>query len=89
MHYGHTHQDIIHFIYSISSQYNIDKKYILYSYFNHIIRHFPERINDRFMDMIDKIVHSTDTNIAELLNYFVYSVQSNKIETANLLDCTE
>jgi DNA polymerase III delta prime subunit len=75
MHYGHTHQDIIQFIYSISSQYNIDKKYILYSYFNHIIRHYPERINDRFMNMIDKIVHSTDTNIAELLNYFVYSVQ--------------
>jgi len=68
------HQKIIQYIYTISAQYNIDKKHIMHSYFNHIIRNYPERITDKFLDIVDKVVHTTDANIEDVLNYYVFAL---------------
>ena len=58
------------FIHNISVQYNIDKKHIIHTYFNYIIRNFPEEITDDFLNTVDMVVHNTDTNIEDILRYF-------------------
>jgi len=61
---------IITFIHNISIQYNIDKKHIIRTYFNYIIRHFPEEITMDFLNIVDNVIHTTDTNIEDILRYF-------------------
>ena len=63
-------QSIILFIHNISIQYNIDKKHIMHTYFNYIIRNYPDEITDDFLNTIDTVVHNTDTNIEDILHYF-------------------
>lgn len=61
---------IIAFIHNISIQYNIDKKHIIRTYFNYIIRNFPEEITMDFLNIVDNVIHTTDTNIEDILRYF-------------------
>lgn len=71
------HHEICQFINNMSSQYSIDKKHMLDAYLNYIIRNHPERVNDRFLDMVDKMVHTKEADIMDVLHYFVCSHGSN------------
>ena len=65
---------IINFIHKISAKFNIDKKYIIHSYLNFIIRNHSSIINKDFLEIADKIIHSVDANITDLLHYFTHSI---------------
>ena len=60
---------ILDFVSKISVQYNIDKRHILYHYFNFIIRHFPELTTPSFLEIVKECVHTKDIPIEDLLEY--------------------
>jgi DNA polymerase III delta prime subunit len=61
---------IIEYIHNISIQYNIDKKTILKNYFNYIIRNKYKLVTKEFLNVVEDIMHSNDSNIGHILNYF-------------------
>jgi len=65
-----TVSSIIEYIHTISIQYNIDKKTILKNYFNYIIRNKSKFVTKEFLNVVEDITHSNDSNIGHILNYF-------------------
>lgn len=60
----------------ISIQYNIDKKSILKNYFNYIIRKKPEIISAKFLDIVETIMHTNDSNISHILTFFILHMRN-------------
>jgi len=58
----------------ISNKFNLDKKSILKNYFNYIIRKKPEIISDKFLTILEMLMHSNDSNIDHILQYFVLHI---------------
>ena len=67
--------EIINYIHGISIQYNIDKKNIMKNYFNYIIRNKKSVITRELLTIIENIMHTTDTNIGHLLEYFIHTMK--------------
>ena len=63
--------DIIHRIYNVSQEYNIDKKHLLQSFFNYIIRNTNIEINDEFILYMKKIIHSINSNMMDTIRYMI------------------
>jgi replication factor C subunit 3/5 len=61
-------------IHNISIQYNTDKKTIINKYFNYIIRYKHELVTQRFLNIIENIMHCCEENIEHILNYFSYQL---------------
>ena len=61
--------DINKFIIDISVRYNMDKKTIIQSFFNHIIQNYTDLIKHDFLNMVEDIIHNYDKS-----EY--YSIQS-------------
>jgi hypothetical protein len=72
--------EIIHYIFEISIQYNKDKHSLLNDYANYLIRNKPEMISHDFLNIVETVVHSTDTDIKQLIIYFLVKIQNHKIE---------
>jgi replication factor C subunit 3/5 len=64
-------KNIINYLHDISIQYNIDKKNIMKKYFNFIILNRKNMITTKFLNIVEIIMHSNDSNINHILNYFV------------------
>jgi replication factor C subunit 3/5 len=73
----HTHlisgvsQKVIQYLHDISEGYNIDKKNIIKNYFNYVIRNKKNVISPKFLNVVEVIAHSNDSNINHILSYFV------------------
>jgi len=74
--YKSTQKEIIHYINEISIQYNMDKKNILKNYFNYIIRKKKNVVNTKLLTIIEVIMHSNDSNIEYIMDYFINNMQS-------------
>jgi replication factor C subunit 3/5 len=72
---GSSNQTIIEYIQEISIHYNSDKKNIIKNYFNYILRNKKEYVNVEFLNIVEVIMHSNNTNIQHLLKYFVTHMQ--------------
>jgi DNA polymerase III delta prime subunit len=70
--------EFIRYIHAISIQYNVDKKHIIQSFFNHLIRTHSSDVTESLLDVIANITHTVDINLDDLLTYFYVSL-SNKI----------
>lgn len=62
--------EIIVYIFEISIQYNKDKHSLLNDYSNYLIRNKPEIVSHDFLNMVETVIHSTDTDIKQLIIYF-------------------
>ena len=62
---------IIHRIYDISREYNVDQKHLLQSLFNYIIRNEPIAINPDFIHNMKTIIHNVNANIIDTIRYMV------------------
>lgn len=63
-------EELISLIHGISVQYNIDKKTILYKYFDYIIRNYPEFVVPEFMDILQVAIHNSgETNVIDTIKY--------------------
>ena len=63
-------------IHSISINYNIDKKNIIKDYINYIIRNKPEIICSEFLNFVENIMHSPDSNNKTYLYYSLSKLSS-------------
>lgn len=75
-----SYNHIVEYIHNISVQYNIDKKNLLKNYFNYIIRNHTELINNKFLNIVENIVHNYDTKIDYLLMYFSTAMSSDDLQ---------
>jgi len=67
--------EILKYIHDISIQFNKDKKCIIKSYFNHIIRSKPELVSSQFIDIMEIIIHSNAVNMQHVLTYFIFHLK--------------
>jgi replication factor C subunit 3/5 len=79
---SNTLDDIVSYIHNISKQYNIDKKTILLSYFNIVIRKNLIPITNELLLSIEHIIHNNQLNSIDLLNY-LYVIIKKHIEYSN------
>jgi DNA polymerase III delta prime subunit len=63
-------------LHSISINYNIDKKNIIKDYINYIIRNKPEIICSEFLNFVENIMHSPDSNNKTYLYYSLSKLSS-------------
>jgi replication factor C subunit 3/5 len=66
-----TAKDALMFIHTISSKFNIDKRNLLNSFFNYLVRNHPEIIQKEILDIMGEVVHSIDTPMEYLLRYLI------------------
>jgi len=78
-----TCDNIILFIHNVSVQYNNDKKHIMLSYFNYIIRNYPMQININFLSIIETIIHSSEANVDVALTFFCYKMKEYFSNSSN------
>ena len=75
--------DVELYIHELSIQYNIDKRNILNSYFNYVIRTYPEIIVPGFLSIVENVVHTTDdVPIKSVLAYFCSNLANHYQTTA-------
>jgi replication factor C subunit 3/5 len=61
----------------LSIQFNMDKKNILKTYFNYIIRKKTDIVSNDLLIIIEMIIHSNDSNIYHILQYFISHMRDN------------
>jgi DNA polymerase III delta prime subunit len=66
------YSDILDFIHETSIKYNVDKKTLLTNYFNYIIRNHKEYVTQLFLDTVEVVTHTPDTDIINLLQYICH-----------------
>lgn len=66
--------ELCDFIHDISITYNLDKKNIINSYFNYIIRNYPNQLTPDFLLLSEKIIHLNDINVQYLIQYFITAI---------------
>lgn len=54
--------DIAAYVYDISTRYNVDKKNIIKDFINYIIRNKPDIVTRDFLNFVENIMHSKNTN---------------------------
>ena len=59
------------FIYTISKEYNIDKKHLIQSFFNYIIRNKNIVINEELTSYMKKIIHNINANMLDIIKYMI------------------
>jgi replication factor C subunit 3/5 len=71
--YNEKTEDIGYYIYTISNKYNMDKKNIIKSFVNYIIRNKKVKITDKFLYFIENVMHSQSANNSDLLTNYLLS----------------
>jgi replication factor C subunit 3/5 len=69
--------NIISFIYSMSINYNIDKKNIIKDFLNYIIKTYTKNVNNKFLDFVENLIHSQNQNNNTNINYLISNLVSS------------
>jgi replication factor C subunit 3/5 len=69
-------KEVLKYIHTICIQYNMDKKNIIQTYFNYIIRNHGYLITTKYLNIITSLIHATDVNIETILKYFCNNLQN-------------
>jgi len=72
--------DIMNEIYNISRHYNIDKKHLLHSYLNHIVRLKLIPITHNTIEIIKKTVHTVNAEMDDVIIYLIENLKHIKIK---------
>jgi replication factor C subunit 3/5 len=67
--------ELVLFIHEISIKYNIDKKNIIQTYFNYIIRKYPSLITPDFLNIIETLIHNQEIKIEYIIQSFIHSLR--------------
>lgn len=68
---------IVSYIHSISKQYNVDKKTIILSYFNLLMRNDLIPITNELLLTVDSIIHNNQLQSIDLLKYFYVKIKQH------------
>jgi DNA polymerase III delta prime subunit len=63
-------------IHNISIKYNIDKKNIIKDYLNYIIRNKSNLVTPQFLDFVENLMHSQESNNQIFINYSLSRLSS-------------
>ena len=66
--------NIQRYIHQISIQYNMDKRQIIQSYFDYIIRMRSHILSGEFLNIMEDCLHNYDTDIENLIAFFYYKL---------------
>lgn len=67
---------IFTYIHDISIKYNMDKKNIIQTYLNYVIRNYPNLISSEFLSIAEKIIQNHEIKNEQVIYYFIYSLQT-------------
>ena len=71
--------DIVTYIHNINKQYNVDKKTILLSYYNILMRNDLIPITDELLITIEHTIHNNQLQSIDLLKYFYVNIKKHII----------
>lgn len=63
-------------IYSLSIDYNIDKKNIIKDFLNYIIKNYPKYVDNKFLEFVENAMHSQNQNTDILIHYSISRLSS-------------
>jgi replication factor C subunit 3/5 len=63
-------KELLQYVHDVGIQYNTDKKTIVKSYFQYIIRNKKHLVHPAFLKRVEKITHFQGTNVEHMLMYF-------------------
>ena len=69
-------EDLNSYVNSVSIKYNIDKKNIIKDYLNYIIRNKPNLITHQFLNFVENLLHSQESNNQTFVNYSLSRLSS-------------
>jgi replication factor C subunit 3/5 len=69
-------EDLNSYVNSVSIKYNIDKKNIIKDYLNYIIRNKPNLITQQFLNFVENLLHSQESNNQTFVNYSLSRLSS-------------
>ena len=69
-------EDLNSYVNSVSIKYNIDKKNIIKDYLNYIIRNKPNLITSQFLNFVENLMHSQESNNQIFVNYSLSRLSS-------------
>ena len=69
-------EDLNSYVNSVSIKYNIDKKNIIKDYLNYIIRNKPSLITPQFLNFVENLMHSQESNNQTFVNYSLSRLSS-------------
>ena len=72
--------DIMNEIYKISRHYNIDKKHLLHSYLNHIVRLKLIPITQNTIEIIKKTVHTINAEMDDVIIFLIENLKHIEIK---------
>jgi DNA polymerase III delta prime subunit len=72
----HVEPDIFGFIHDISIKYNMDKKNIIQTYLNYVIRNYPQLVSGVFLNIVEKIIQNQEIKNEHVIYYFIFSLRS-------------
>ena len=64
-------KEILQFIHHSSVKYNMDKRNLLNTFFNYLVRNHPETMTADVLGVMETVVHATDTPIEYTLRYLI------------------
>jgi len=62
--------EFMNYIHQLSIQYNIDKKHIILTFCNHVLRNHSDKITAELLTIIEKTIHCNDAKINYIIDYF-------------------
>jgi len=69
-------EDLNSYVNSVSIKYNIDKKNIIKDYLNYIIRNNSNLITPQFLNFVENLMHSQESNNQTFVNYSLSRLSS-------------
>jgi DNA polymerase III delta prime subunit len=69
-------EDLNSYVNSVSIKYNIDKKNIIKDYLNYIIRNKTNIITTKFLNFVENLMHSQESNNQTFVNYSLSRLSS-------------
>jgi replication factor C subunit 3/5 len=72
---NNNNEHIIKYIHDMSIQFNMDKKNIIQTYFNYIIRNHKELLSSEYLTYIETIIHNYEIKMEYIIKYFVSFVK--------------
>ena len=69
-------EDLNSYVNSVSIKYNIDKKNIIKDYLNYIIRNKSNLITHQFLNFVENLMHSQESNNQTFVNYSLSRLSS-------------
>ena len=68
-------QTMFNYIQEISIKYNMDKKNIIQTYLNYVIRNHPRMVSKDFLDIVEKIIQNQEIKNEHVIYYFIFSLK--------------